>query len=62
MQNRLTELAPLARGDTVLDAIAVAIAVEGCFGIVLVDDDIDPEHLCSPEALAGTVARYLDGP
>jgi hypothetical protein len=61
VEERLTELAPLVRGDTVLDAIAVAIAVESSFGIVLADDDIVPERLCSPAALASTVSRYLDG-
>ena len=61
VQQRLTELAPLVRGDTVLDAIAVAIAVESSFDIVLTDDDITPERLCSPDSLAATVARYVDG-
>jgi hypothetical protein len=61
VEGRLTELAPLVRGDTVLDAIAIAIAVESSFGIVLADEDIVPEQLCSPEALIGTVSRYLDG-
>ena len=61
VQRLLGELAPLVRGDTVLDALAVAIAVEDSFGIVLADDDIAPERLCSPDALAGTVSRYLDG-
>jgi hypothetical protein len=41
--------------------VAVAIAVEHCFGIVLADDDITPERLCSAEALARTVSRCLDG-
>lgn len=60
-RQRLAELAPLARGGTVLDAIAVAIAVEDSFGFVLDDDDITPERLCSPPALAATVAQYLGG-
>ena len=61
VQRRLMELAPLARGDSVLDAVAIAIAVESSFDIVLADDDIVPERLCSPDALATTVARYLEG-
>jgi hypothetical protein len=61
VQRRLGELAPLVRGETVLDALAVAIAVEDSFGIRLTDDDIVPDRLCSPDALAATVARYLDG-
>jgi hypothetical protein len=57
---RLAELTPLAQGDTVLDAVAVAIAVESSFDIVLADDDIVPERLCSRDALADTVGRYLE--
>jgi hypothetical protein len=61
-QRLLAELSPLARGGTVLDAVAVAVAVEDSFHIVLADQDIKPDALCSPEALAGTLARYLDRP
>jgi hypothetical protein len=61
VQRRLAELDSLAHGDSVSDAVAVAIAVEHSFGIVLADDDIIPERLCSPEALAQTVCRCLDG-
>ena len=61
VQRRLAELDSLAHGDSVPDAVAVAIAVEHSFGIVLADDDITPERLCSPEALARTVSRCLDG-
>jgi hypothetical protein len=60
-QRRLAELAPLARGDTVLDAIAVAIAVEDTFDVELADEDMTPEQLCSPRALEVLVSRYVDG-
>lgn len=55
----LEELEPLANGESVIDALAVAIAVEDTFGIVLSDADLAPEHLCSPAALGATVNRYL---
>lgn len=58
---RLAEILPLARGDTVPDAIAVAVAVEHSLGVVLMDDDVSPERLCTPDALTDTVIRYLDG-
>jgi hypothetical protein len=60
-RQRLAELSALACGDELLDAIALAIAVEHSFGVVLADDDITPGHLCSPPALEATVARYMGG-
>lgn len=57
----LKELELIAEGDSVIDALAVAIAVEDIFGIVLSDADLAPEHLCSPDALAATVNRCLGG-
>lgn len=61
VERRLAEIAPLVGGDTVLDAIAVALAVEDTFGIVLDDADLTPERLCTPAALAAVVNDYLDG-
>lgn len=60
-RGRLAEVLHLAHGDTVPDAIAVAVAVEHSFAVVLADDDIDPEHLCHPDTLTDTVIRYVDG-
>ncbi len=56
-RRRLSELTPLAQGDGVLDAVAIAIAVEDSFAIVLDDADMTPSRLCSPAALAATVER-----
>jgi hypothetical protein len=61
LQRRLDELAPLARGETLLDALAIAIAVEESFGITLADSDITPEFLCSPSALTSTILRCVGG-
>lgn len=60
-RSRIAEILPLARGDSVPDAVAVAIAVEQCFGVVLADADIGPECLCTRDALINTLIRYVDG-
>lgn len=59
-QRRLDELTPLVHGDSSLDALAVAIAVEDSLGVVLSDEDLVPERLCAPAALRATVLRYLE--
>lgn len=61
LHRRLAEILPLIRGDSANDAIAVAVAVEHSFGIVLSDDELDPEHLCDPGSLAATVRKHSAG-
>jgi len=56
---RLAEMLPLLRGNSVSDAISVAIAVEHSFGIVLADDELTPERLCDAQSLTATVSRHL---
>lgn len=58
-QRRLDELTLLAYGESLLDALAVAIAVEDSLGVVLSDADLAPERLCSPETLRATLDRYV---
>lgn len=56
---RLAEMLPLLRGNSVSDAISVAVAVEHSFGIVLADDELTPERLCDAQSLTVTVSRHL---
>lgn len=56
---RLDELEVIVEGATLLDALAVAIAVEDSLGVVLHDEDISAERLCDRQALRVTVERRL---
>jgi len=51
--DRLTELQPLFDADEAPDPVAVAIAVEDAWGIVLTDDQI--ESLTSMDAVAAVL-------
>lgn len=61
LRHRLAEILPLIKGGSANDAIAIAVAVEHSFGIVLTDNELDPEHLCDPDSLEATVRRHLAG-
>jgi hypothetical protein len=46
-------------GDPELEALKAAVFVEDVFGIVLSDDEIDPEQLGSSGAMRAFVIRRL---
>lgn len=60
-QARLAELPlPLGPGADVLDALAVAVAVEDAFGVVIPDDRITVADLGSPSAVESLLARISE--
>lgn len=52
---------PLAGGDDLL-VLAIAVAVEDAFDIVLDDDEISHARLGTPAAVLDTVRRHLGTP
>jgi len=47
--------------DPALEAVRTAILLEDSLGVVLTDDDIDPQALGDPDAVAALVERRRRG-
>lgn len=60
LEERLTELVPLLDNavHTELEAIALAIAVEDSFDIVLSDDEISPSRLRSVDSIRALIQEH----
>lgn len=55
-------LTPAVGGDAELDALAIAVAIEDAFDVVLADHEISLETLGSRDAVLQLLERHLGAP